>query len=56
MEKLVLMSTFLVPVLMALRFSKASSPRNAMRRTMIWTLAFLVLWALFGPKWYLRLL
>jgi hypothetical protein len=49
MRKLILMSVMFVPLIVAMRASAAANPRRGLRRTVLVTLIFTVLWALITP-------
>jgi hypothetical protein len=50
MQKLLLMSVMFVPVLVPIWLSRKGSAARGLRRTTIVTTAFLIGWALIGPR------
>jgi len=49
MRKLILMSVMYVPLIVAMRASADPKPRRGLRRTVLVTSIFTVLWALLAP-------
>lgn len=49
MRKLILMSVMYVPLIVAMRTSADPKPRRGLRRTVLVTFVFTVLWALLAP-------
>ncbi len=52
MSKLLLISVIALPLILGIRFSKDAKPQRGLRRTVLATLIFLVLWALLAPHLY----
>jgi hypothetical protein len=49
MAKLVLMSVIFFPMILAIRASASPNPRTGLRRAVVGTLVFTILWALLAP-------
>ncbi len=49
MRKLIFMSLWVAPVILAIRASADGNPRRGLRRTTLWTFVFTVLWVLLAP-------
>lgn len=49
MRKLIFMSLWVLPYVIAIRASADTNARRGLRKTVQWTLAFTVLWAIFAP-------
>jgi hypothetical protein len=49
MRKLIFMSVVVLPLILAMRASTDGNARRGLRRTVLWSLAFTVLWSLLAP-------
>jgi hypothetical protein len=50
MRKLIFMSLWVAPVILAIRTAADGNPRRGLNRTVLWTFAFIVLWVLLAPR------
>jgi hypothetical protein len=53
MQKLVIMSVFAVPIVVALLLSRDSNPRRGMQRTVVFVALWFILWSFVSTRLYL---